>query len=496
MRKGYRPERVEHWAEKKLVLLELWYLVTPNDIADYVFPEEENADLAIRVQGNLDHWEEHFPIRKDGPGPRFFAAVARKLGCERDITGNRIVLCKVDEFIGFIPKLEDQARAWARLRREAEQGTSAICDEVMSMINRALAPESPLPEPPDPPPLPAAAAPGLHAFFHDMKVRKRSYLQSIRQGARTGRLDQRHYYLTPDAADSWLALVRAEAYPSYDHCKSGLKKLVESKTWRETIAECRPDTVVMLAGGGAPTKDLVIIQSLLQTPALKGRPISYYLIDISPYMLCSSYWYLHDSLAEVEGGERVDVQPVLDDVLELKELTAEHFRRDGTILFGITGGTIGNLLEDTFFAALNRVSRKGDLLIVSADTIPEGEGRDLEVVEENLIHKYDHQHLRRFIGPAVRSLAAEVDLQQPVGSVFDKVSVELDEEQLYSSVPGSTSVTMHLEADEKRINLLSSTRYLRSAMTAFAREKKWIKLAEVNSPLNEDFVQFFFQRLE
>lgn len=250
----------------------------------------------------------------------------------------------------------------------------------------------------------------------------------------------------------------------------------------------------MLAGGGAPTKDLVLMHSLLKHQALEGRRIKYYLIDISPYMLSNAFSWLHDALAQIDGGDRIEIKPVQDDVLDLTDLKSELVRGDGGILFAITGGTIGNLSEEAFFRALDQVSRPGDLLIVSADTIPDEQVTAGDVVEGRIVHKYDHPDLRRFIGPAVRSLAAELELQHPVGSVFDAVAIELDDQQRFSDVPNSLSLTMDMAAGERRVNMLSSTRYRRPEFRDFAYEHGWEQISEVESPFNPDYVQFFFER--
>ena len=494
MRQGWRPKAVRHWAEKKIVLMELWYCATPFDIADHVYPHDPS--MAERVQDNLVHWETHFPVRQDGPGPRFFRDLATLLGLEGETAGRQVIMCSLAEFIGLLPSAFEQRRFWERLDREARQGSLVLRSDASEMVKEALAPGSPLPPAEARDPTTSHATPALSALYHSMRVSRRNFLPSVREAVRSGRLDQKHFYLTPDATEGWFSLIRAESYPTYDHCKAGLRRLVASSEWAEAIAKVVPDTVVMLAGGGAPTKDLVLMHSLLKQPALMGRNIDYYLIDISPYMLCNAFWSLHEALAQIEGGDRIEVKPVQDDVLDLTDFKSELLRRDGNILFGITGGTFGNFSEDLFFRALNGVSRAGDLLIVSADTIPDAAVTATDVVQGRIVHKYDNADLRRFIGPAVRSLAAELDLVQPVGSVFDAVEIELDDRQRFSDVPNSLSLTMDMATQERRVNMLSSTRYRRPELRDFVHDRHWREIAEFESPFNCDYVQFLFERFE
>jgi hypothetical protein len=481
---------VKDWAAKKAALMALWRLSAPSDIADHFYPDD--PVMAEKVQGNLDHWEEHYPVRRDGPGPRFFRDIAARFGLKGESDRHRVANCTIAEFVSLIPEEEDRRRVGAALGLGATErgGGDSGYRHPSEAEGRGQAAG-----PHDGGGGTSASERTLKPLYQNMLVSLRNFPLSIAAAARSGRLDQKHFYLTPDAAQAWISLVRAEAYPTYDQCKAGLRRLAASDVWNEAIARVAPETVVMLAGGGAPTKDLVLIHALLRHPRLAGQRITYYLIDISPYMLTDAFTWLHDALQEIEGGDRIEIKPVRDDVLDLSDLKSLLEGRRGAILFGITGGTIGNLSENAFFDALEQVSRPGDLLILSADTIPEEAVAD-DVVEGRIVHKYDHPDLRRFIGPAVRSLAAELELDHPVKSVFDALEIGLDDKQRFSDVPNSLSLTMDMQSADRRVNMLSSTRYRRPELRDFVNERGWRELDEVESPFDQNYVQFFLERFE
>jgi hypothetical protein len=236
----------------------------------------------------------------------------------------------------------------------------------------------------------------------------------------------------------------------------------------------------------------VLINSLLQCKPLTGKNLDYVLIDYSYYMLITSHLWLEDSLLHIGDASRVTVHPVQHDILDLKECE-DGLRLSENVIFGITGGTIGNLDEAEFFQSLNEVSRPGDLLILSADTLGDG---PLNEAKSALIEKYNHKEMRRFILPGVRAVVAEFDLPESVSSVFGKIKIDLEDAKAagLSSIDRTGSVTLSLDVKNRHLVLLSSTRYNADALEAFAAGYGWKLLVPVPSPLNSDFVQFLFQR--
>jgi hypothetical protein len=316
-------------------------------------------------------------------------------------------------------------------------------------------------------------------------------VETIRTGLQKGRIDQKHYYIDSDSASAWSALVRADAYPTYGDCKTGLESLMKSPHWKNSLTKCKPSTIVMLAGGGAPTKDLVFFQDLLGQSYVKGR-VHLHLVDISDFMLRDSRRAICEHARFLGFKDRVELGLFCGDVLKMNTCMLDRFHEHGNAIFAITGGTIGNFSEKAFFGSLDRVASPGDLLVVSADTIDELSRRDKEV----LINKYNNADLRRFLQPVVRSVLTESNVIEPIGSVLEKrIKVELLEGRRGpSDVPSSCSVIVTVGINAKPITLVTSTRYQSSELIAFAAGFGWEPVCQIPSTRNIHFKQFLFHR--
>lgn len=476
-----RDGGIPSWDQKLLVLRRLLGAYSLGDVADLVLPRD--LDVADQAKKNFRKWKSFRPRRNDGP-KLFFDKLPTTLGCAGHVTGVMLIESSIDEFIELLP--EESKKVARRVLQEGETNDlPARADEIATKISNASTAEAEKL-------ISKTFSSGLTKNFRTMNFHSRAKIEPIESGIRAGHVNQRHYYLTPDAATTWSNVVRAEAYPTYDQCKAGLRALVDHDVWRTTISRQKHSTVVMLAGGGAPTKDIVLINSLLRSDALVDRAIDYILIDYSYYMLVTSHLWLEDSLSHLSDATRVTIHTIQHDILDLKECES-GLRLSDNVIFGMTGGTIGNLNEAEFFNSLSGVARAGDLLILSADTL---EDIPLSEAGPALIKKYNHGEVRRFILPAVRAAVAEYDLPESVSSVFSRIKVSLEDAKSIglSSVDRTASVTLRLEVEKKDVVLLSSTRYNAVELEAFARSFGWTLLVSTASPLNANFMQFLFQR--
>jgi hypothetical protein len=319
----------------------------------------------------------------------------------------------------------------------------------------------------------------------------RGPVETIKTELRKGVIDQRHYYVGPDSARSWSALVRGDTYPTYGECKTGLGDLVKSSQWREELKNSAPSTVVMLAGGGAPTKDIVFLESLLREPHVTGR-VDLYLVDISYFMMEDSRRLIREHAVSEGYQDRVNVRLVRDDILKLPAQKAALFHSQGSVIFAITGGTIGNLSEAAFFRSLNRMSLPGDLLVVSADTI---DGLSLEE-ERALIRKYSNTDLHRFLRLVVSQVLSAANAKEFVDEALRRIDVDLasSEDPNPSDIPRSRTIVVTLEIAGRPLRLLTSTRYESAELESFAENYGWQSVCQIPSPLNERFKQFLFRR--
>ncbi|MBI2408848.1 MAG: L-histidine N(alpha)-methyltransferase [Gemmatimonadetes bacterium] len=457
------------WSIKSEIIKDLLGAFNMRDAVEAVFPSAQDRSRVDEITTASYKWSTHYPTKYR----YFFDKLATTLGCEPTVHGLTLVRASVDEFIELLPEnRREQAR---KVVRKLTGHVSEPTPQSTSRESRAV---------------PDAESTRQGARF--VRLNHTKDFESLTSGVKAGLLDTRNYYSTADAADVWQNLVSAESYRMYDQCKAGLRALLQDAHWLDALRETPLTTAVMLAGGGAPTKDLVILRSLLDQPAVQGKTVSLVLVDINFYMLYQSRRLLDRARAESPWSDRVNFEYVIDDVLALGD-SGEVFHREGPTLFAITGGTIGNLSEMKFFRSLNRIAEPRDLLIVSADTV---DGLPPNEVKEELERKYNHEEMRRFITPGVRAVIDELGLPLSVQDALRTVEVRVrpDAESGLSDVPGSWSVALVQPAAHREVTLLSSTRYVSDELEAFIARLGWELICAVPSPANAHYVQFCFRR--
>ncbi len=429
----------------------------------------KDIEQAERIAERLHRFKQHYPANKDSW--TFWEALADALGCEGAVgqrsRGRKLVDADMEEFIRYLPEALQVSARQIMGDRIARKGA------VDGEVHLPLAIE----------PIPVSEFEGLQII----RLHQTGPIETVATGLRNGRVDQRHYYLDPESAHNWTALVRADAYPTHDHCKWGLKSLFDSEPWTRVVGNSQPGTVVMLAGGGAPTKDLLLMKTLVkQQPSAK---LTYYVFDVSFYMVTDSLVFIRKDL-QADNVTNVTTEGIVGDVLKMTSDLRGFFHRQGNVIFGMTGGTIGNLREQLFFRSLDNVASDGDVLILSADTI---DGLSPEAIERMLNGKYNHPDLRRFIRPVVRAVLSETDSQESLTSALDRTAVDVRPSS-GSDVPGSWAVTISLRINGRDITLVTSTRYDSSQLTVYAAQFGWEPACQVSSPLNPHYKQFVFCR--
>lgn len=455
-----KPEPgVRDWQLKRAVIRRLLGAWTHREIAEAVLGAGEQQRYVVsRLESKMHKFASNTPISELA----FLNLLVRKLNCSPSATGTSFIVTSVDEFIELLPpEVRPHARSAANL-------------QVPKNIEL-----TPLP-------------PSEMAFPRVMHLHDTEEAYSMAAGIKRGVLDTRHYYSAEDSAETWERLVLAEAYPTYDQCKLGLRALMGHQSWKNALDAACPTTAVMLGGGGSPTKDLVLARSLLDNTAAKALRVTMILVDVSPHMLIQSQAFLLRAQRELPGHDRIDFQIRRKDILSLGT-PPSIMHRTGPAVFAITGGTIGNLSEHTFFRSLNQVAQSGDLLIVSADTVDDIPPEKLKV---QLTRKYKHADMQRMIAPGVIAVLKELHIPEPIDSALERVTVDVaaNSDTKLSDVPDSWNVTLNLAAAGRNITLVRSTRYSGDALVKFAGQFGWESLCSVPSPLNPHFVQFSFRR--
>jgi hypothetical protein len=417
------------------------------------------------MSDRLRKWTTGLP--SDDESQFFIEALAAKLPTKDTVDSSLIITLTIQQYVDRLP--------------DDEQISSKLAAAGFVRSNPTYEPDSPEP---------------TQVFRDDgdqftILTTDRGPVETIKTELRKGIIDQRHFYVAPDSARAWSALVRGDTYTTYGECKTGLGDLVKSSQWKEELKSSEPSTVVMLAGGGAPTKDIVFLESLLREPHVTGH-IDLYLVDISYFMMEDSRRLIREHAVNEGYQDRVNVSLVRDDILKLPAQKAALFHRQGSVIFAITGGTVGNLSEAAFFRSLNRVSRPGDLLVVSADTID-----DLSLEEERaLIGKYNNTDLHRFLRLVVSQVLSAANAREFVDEALRRIKVELapSEDPSPSDIPRSRTIVVTLEIAGHPLRLVTSSRYESAELEAFAESCGWNSVCQIPSPLNKRFKQFLFRR--
>src|ERR1039458_10755585 len=210
--------------------------MTDAELVEKVLPSKKNGDLTSKVVENLRRSWRHGHRPTKAEGMKFWDQLSFELICPEDVTGAMLVDVPIERFIGYL-----------------QQERQGLAREIIADFHTIDA------QPDNPSKLLHTPNSTRTLDLVDSNliwVRYSGPVETVAAGVRAGKVDQKHYYLDPDSANAWGRLVNADAYPTYDHCRTGVQALFESEPWKVSLDGSRPLTAVMLAGGGAPSKDL------------------------------------------------------------------------------------------------------------------------------------------------------------------------------------------------------------------------------------------------
>jgi len=432
-----------------------------------------SQERILTLADSFAEGETHKPTTSTGPR-LVWEALPYALDCDHTVTGVMLMNAStIERFIQYLPT-DLQVRA-----RQILHGDVELTPEQSSRLAR-----------------PETASVSLNICDHRfaMRIRHTGVIETVGSEVRKHKaIDIRHHYLDPDTANAWTSLVGSgAAYPVYEECRLALNALVESEPWRKALAITEPNTVAMLAGGGAPTKDCVLMNSLLMHID-RNRMIHYSLMDTSPFMLIqTACWMCDHAQANVSQFERIDLDLTYGNILGLDDEDRRFFHRHGKALFGMTGVTIGNMSEKAFFESLDRASESGDLFFMSAETISD----DLSD-EKAVIDKYDNPNMRRFIEPVVSSVVRASNSGESVEHALSRKKTRLLPvgPKSGSNINGSRSVIISLEVPGQEVTLVKSTRYNEAELNAYADAFDWEPIAAVSpSGIKSHLKQFLFRK--
>jgi hypothetical protein len=481
---------IRHWAAKRISLRAIFSASTDTEVVKHVVPdmnEEDYSEKVRRITQMYKQWEKRVPT-KSGTGPKhFFDLLTICCSTEGKITGQSLIDGDICNFLACFAE-KDRKMALAALNDPGRP--HGLTHEELLGVNKRF---------------------NFFPDFENAEIKKivghlnnhfpvmhstHNSTQTVRMAIETGHLGSEHFYLNPDAAANWLELIDSEGYPSYQDCLEGLKKLFNGEAWRNIIKKGEHASVVMLGGGGAPSKDLLFIENILSLLPKKSRPLRYALVDLStPLLVDSNRFLLREMRRHKWTNMELAVDSIEHDFLKL-DGCAELLAGRGSQIWACTGGTIGNVRENAFFNSLNTRATSGDILLLTADTF-RGESR--ETFREKILSKYENNEMRNFLSSPLGTVLQLKRSSEALGRALKRVKIDVDDEEedfKRSDVAGSRYVefSIMLKKHTKPIILLNSTRYNEQCLVDHAHSYGWRHIETASSPSNECFKQFLFRR--
>lgn len=477
---------IKHWNPKRLALRAKFSAVTDTEVITKVIEESvEKDELEERVRRILQMFPKWNSIKpKKAGGPKVFFDLL-SLFFENS-TGLSLI---EDDIGGFIARFEksdcDIALAYLNDAHELND----LTDTELQALNKRFCYE---PRAANSEVIRATAELNNHfAVFHSTHATT----LTMRRAIEAGKLGSEHYYLSSDAAANWLSLIDSPSYPSYMDCLAGIRELVLGPTWANIIRAGNHQRVVMLGGGGAPSKDLLLIENILGLLPENRRPLRYVMIDLSsPLLIDSTRFILREMKRRGWTRKMLEPIPIEHDFLKLKGC-AELLNEPGMTIWGCTGGTVGNVREDAFFSSLNARATTGDVLLLTADTF---DGESLDHFRDKIKGKYKHEAMHNFLASPLGTVLQLERSDEGISSALKRISIDVedDTDHEHSDVYGARCVqfSIRLKERDKPLVLLNSTRYSEKHLTDYAADLGWCHLRTVASPSNPSFKQFLFRR--
>jgi hypothetical protein len=328
--------------------------------------------------------------------------------------------------------------------------------------------------------------------YHPLWVARNAMIETAKDGLVRGRIDQKLHYLIPDAVENWKAIIDSGQYRQYDECKASLYALTEGEEkseWRKFVRDGNADGIVML-GTGSPTKDIILIESLLSNfPS--DKIVHYAMIDFSGYMLEWSLRIVDTALRRTKNRQRVKLTPLKLDFMDLSGVDTLLRRPGKNVAWFIPGGTIGNLNERKLLRSVARHAMVGDIFVVGAETVlTDSPGSSKPALK----HKYESSAIRKFVEAPLRSVWHDVGLSGDIRTVSDNITIDVVDgiSNEHSTVDGAISVEVSITMNDRKIVLLTSTRYDESKLIAFAEREGFYHQTTIKSPLNLLYKQIVF----
>ncbi len=483
---------IKDWKIKKEIVRIAFGQVRQNDVPDQVldannFDEEK---YGFGWDNLLEMYGHRFDKERINVGPNskyrvFFAELSEQLGCDEVVPGTTLVDGTAKDFIQTLPTVTKDklhaALAQGGVQLEFRQDLTEMLNRTTSFEVKSISNQ----------PQELKLFGTVEKSWYPIYYTPGEELPTIKEGLRNGHIDQSLYYQNTDAVNRWLSVTNDEFYTGFDQCKTGLLKLSRQSNWLEFIGDPNFDGIAMLCGGGAHSKDAVLIKCLLDVVANRSegthaqKKIKYTLIDRSSAMLELSRSKIEELLDKRDGHDFIEIKALRRDVMRMNG--TEPVRSQGSVAWFNTGGTLGNLNEAQFFESLNEVAQKGDLLVLGVGCFEDKNDLDLSA----LAKEYERDVVKDLVAVPLSAVWSTLDIGEKPEEALSSIVVDAVVDT-HSSVPNAVTVVAKLPSRSfGEIILFKSSRYDENALIEFANQYSW-KLSDRIDGLDNSFKQLVF----
>jgi hypothetical protein len=442
------------WKQKWDALKILCNAETKGDICHKVYGGDTYSS---NIPDNFKNWFNSRP--KNREFLEFFDKVAQYLGCSH-VTGQAIITCSYDQFLDYLP-----VSRRTLLRRE-----------------RAAAHYLPF---------------NVDLLAH-VGGREDEWLDR-------GVVDQRFMYVSRESVDDWNEVVQNQTYVTYKNCQGALNRFLGGDLWKNLVNNRRVGAVVIL-GAGAASKDVLIVNSILDSQKYDDdHPIKMFHFDSSFYMLADTIHQL-DKVLRLRKTQAIELVACCADFMKLKEWksTIRPLDDSQNVVFFILGNTIGNVNEEKLVTAIKAVSKAGDLFVVSAEFAPAND----QAFSEVLLERYKKDPHRDLALNSIRNLLDDDGFSPhpPDRRALVTVSIEMAEDlpgELRSSVPRTIAAVFrtnrpvgHSTGRPGELVLVTSKRYVEEDFRRVMEARHGLEFREpaYSSPDDESYKHLIFER--
>lgn len=487
---------IPEWKLKKEIVRIAFGQMRQNDVPDQVMDansfDEEKYGFAW--DNLLEMYGHRFDKERINVGPNskyrtFFNELSEQLGCNEVVPGTTIIEGNALDFIKTLPKVTEKKLLNALAQGGVQLEFRHHLKDLLA-VNNKLLPFNLTNEKPQ----------KLNLFspvdqlWYPIYYTPNENLPTIQEGLKCGHIDQSLYYQNTDAVNRWFSITNDEFYTGFDQCKTGLLKLIRLKEWHAFVNQSDCDGIVMLCGGGAHSKDAVLIKCLLDT--IKDRSsqqplnskLRYTLIDRSSAMLELSRTRIEELLDKRDGHDYIEIKALRRDVMGMNG--SEPVRNKGKLAWFITGGTLGNLDERRFFESLSAVSQQDDLLILGVGCVDDNGKFDLQA----LAQEYERDVVKDLVSVPLSAVWTSLSIDESPEEALASIKVEALTDT-HSAISNSVTVVAKLPSKTLgEIILFKSSRYNEKSLIDFASQFKWQHIASIDG-LDNSFKQIVFRRI-